>query len=402
MKTIMFLSSVPDERIEPYMKTAAGLGYRCVFCGKEDACARSLADAYYISDWSDTGELIRIAEKEKIDGVIALTDPSVIPAAKIAYALGLPGNPPESLEKLISKGAFRTLQEKAGLFCPKHAVFCSIDEIGDGTDDMRYPLIVKPLLCSTSFGQTILEDEAGMKEAFDKAAARSRDGRVCIEEYIEPGSLCTLEAEVFVEGDDILFEGVRDSWHTEEARTRPVYDVYPAHLTEEESEKLRHETAGALRAAGIRHGEFDMEGFFNRDGEFFVVEINARPSGYYNPQHIKLSTGVDLPKLLVTTSAGDMRYFNELKEFRRSARNILSYSVFPPEDGILDHIHIAPEMEARLIAFDALDEPKKGDRVTGLKTAEWPIVQAAFEFETAEELEAARKQISSLVYAVTE
>ena len=401
MKTLMFLCGVPDGRIETSLEKAAELGYRSVFCGEEEnARVRSLADAYYITDWSDTEELIRIAKQEKIDGVVGLSDPPMLPAAKVARALGLPGSTPESLETLISKDSFRSLQENAGLFCPKHAVFRSFAELGGSLSGFHYPLIVKPRLCSSSFGQTILENDLGLKEAFEAAAAKSRDGKVCIEEYIEPRSLCTVEADVFVVGDDILWEGLRDSWHLESARTRPLYDVHPAHLTEDETEKFRREVSGALRAAGVCLGDYNVEGFFTGEGDFFVVEINTRPAGYYNPQHIQLSSGVDLIKLLLTTAAGDMWYYEELKSFRRTAKNILSYSIFAEEDGRLDHVHIAPEMRKRLRSYDSLYRSKKGDPVKDYKTAKWPIAQAAFEFETEDELEDARSRIEELVYAV--
>ena len=401
MKTLMFLCVVPDGRLETSMEKAAELGYRSVFCGEEEnARVRNLADAYYITEWNDTDELIRIAKQEKVDGVVGLSDPSMLPAARVAWALGLPGNTPESLEALISKDSFRALQEKAGLFCPNHAVFHSFSEIGGSLSGFHYPLIVKPRLCSSSFGQTILENDLGLEAAFEAASAKSRDGIVCIEEYIEPRSLCTVEADVFVVGDDILWEGVRDSWHLESSRIRPLYDVYPAHLTEDETEQFRREVSGALRAAGVCLGEYDVEGFFTKKGDFFVVEINARPAGYYNPQHIQLSSGVDLTKLLLTTAAGDMWYYEELKSFRRTAKNILSYSVFAMEDGILDHVHIAPELQKRLRSYDSLYRPQKGDPVKDYKTAKWPIAQAAFEFDTEEDLEEARSRIEELVYAV--
>ena len=401
MKKIMFLSDVPDGRIETTIETAAALGYRSVYCGRRDEHVLRMADTCYISDWTDINELISIAKQEKADGILGLTDPAVIPAAEAAMALGLPGNTPESLKKLISKDAFRSMQEDAGLFCPKHITVSSYEKTRGRLEGFSYPVIVKPVLCSSSFGQTILEDETGLEEAIEKAAAKSRDGNVCIEEYIEPRSLCTVEADVFVVGDDIMWEGLRDSWHLESAKTRPLYDVYPAHLSDDEQDRFRKETAGALRAAGACLGEYNVEGFFTRRGDFFVVEINARPAGYYNPQHIELSSGVDLTKLLVTTAVGDMWYYEELKTFRRTARNILSYSIFADNDGVFDHVYIAPEMEARLRSYDSLYTTEKGDHVKDYKTAKWPIVQAAFEFETAEELENARKQIDKLVYAVT-
>lgn len=48
-----------------------------------------------------------------------------------------------------------------------------------------------------------------------------------------------------------------------------------------------------------------------------------------------------------------------------------------------------------------LNKTQKGDHVKDYKTAKWPVVQAAFEFGTAEELETARGQIDKLVYVVT-
>ena len=397
----MFLCVVPDGRLEKALEKAAELGYRSVVCTEEeDARVRSMADAYYITDWNDTEDLIRIAKREQIDGVVGLSDPPMLPAAKVAQALGLPGNTPESLETLISKDAFRVLQEQAGSFCPKHAVFDSFEKIGESLHAFRYPVIIKPCQCSSSFGQTILENEQGMAGAFRKAAENSRDGKACIEEYIEPRSLCTVEADVFVVGNDILWEGIRDSWHLESAKTRPLYDVYPAHLTQDELRVFCREVSGALRAAGVCLGEFDVEGFFTKEGDFFVVEINTRQAGYYNPQHIQLSTGVDLTKLLLTTAVDEMWYYEELKSFQRTARHILSYSIFAPEDGALDHVYIAPEMQKHLRSYDDLYRLKKGDAVKDHRTAKWPVAQAAFEFDTAEELEEMRGRIEELVYVV--
>ncbi len=400
-KSIMLLCTVPDGRIEKALEKAAQLGYRSIFCGPEDnEKARSLADVTYITDWSDTEELIRIAKKEGIDGVVGLSDPAVLPAARLAQALGLAGNTPDSLNALMSKDKFRDLQEKAGLFCPKHAFFNSFSQIGNALNDFSYPLIVKPRLCSSSFGQTILEDKEGLKDAFEAARLKSRDGCVCIEEYISSGSLCSLEADVFVVGDDIIWEGLRDSWHVEGAKTRPLYDVYPAHISEKEREEFRRSVSTALKAARVTIGEYNVEGFFTGKGEFFIVEINTRQAGYYNPQHIELCSGVDLTKLLLTTAVKDMQYYEELKDFRRTAKNILSYSIFAMEDGYLDHVYIDPVLKTRLRAYDSLLGQEKGAKVDSYKTAKWPIVQAAFEFQSGEELEEARKNIEKLVYVV--
>ena len=171
-------------------------------------------------------------------------------------------------------------------------------------------------------------------------------------------------------------------------------------MTEAEQELFKREVSGALRAAGVRLGEFNVEGFFNEAGRFLIVEINPRQAGYFNPQHIELSCGVNLTKLLITTVVGDMEYYDSLAGLKRTANNILSYSVFSRAEGDLDYVYIDPLLLTHLKSFDSLYRLKKGDHVKDNLTAKWPIGQAAFAFDTAEELEEARRHIEELVRVV--
>ena len=91
--------------------------------------------------------------------------------------------------------------------------------------------MVKPVLCSSSFGQTKLYDKKDLIPAFEKAAARSRNGAVCIEEFIEQDNgrnpLRILEAELFLAGDEILWDGLYWCDRLPEAPLRPVLCTFP-------------------------------------------------------------------------------------------------------------------------------------------------------------------------------
>jgi biotin carboxylase len=405
MKAIMVLCLLPDGRAEMALREARSLGYHTVFCGEgENASIRTLADECLTHDWDDTAGLVAIARDYGIDGVVGLCDKATVPAAKIAKALSLPGNPPEAVETLLSKSAFRDLQRKEGLFCPLSRVLAvppaTAGEATEAVAGLKFPLIVKPLLCSSSFGQTVLKSPDGLLTAIREASSHSRNGTVCVEEYIETDSLRMLECDVFVMDGEYVWDGMRDSWRVVDAPLKPRYDVYPACLSPDEEHEFRSSVSTALLAAGARLGEFNIEGFFTSEGRFFIVEINPRQAGFYNPQHIELYCGVNLTKLLLTTAVGDTSYFEELKHFERCRRNILSYSVFSDRDGILDHVYIDPSLQPRLRAYDSLKRDKRGDWVLSNQTAAWPIAQVAFEFETPEELEGTRARIADLVRVV--
>jgi phosphoribosylaminoimidazole carboxylase (NCAIR synthetase) len=413
MKTVLILSAVPDERLEMVLNETNSLGYRSIFCkekdlsdGNQDPGSQPFslegvpADRCYQADWDDTESLLSIAEKEAVDGVIGLVDKAMIPVARLSKALSLPGNSPESIELLLSKDRFRSLQEKAGVFCPRHTNVNTEEDLRRACESMQLPVIVKPVHCSSSFGQTILESVSDTEEAFESASAYSRSGEVTVEEYILMPDLYIIEMDVFVMNGEILWDGIRRNWRTQKAPLRPVYDVYPPHLSDEEYEKLTDTTKRVLMAAGVTHGEYNVEGFFTKSGEFFIVEINPRQAGHYNPQDIELYSGVSFTRLLVTTSVSELDYYESLNNFQRTARNIIGYSLFSMEKGILDHIHIDPELRKKIRNFRYLHGQKEGDEVLSIFEAKRPIAHITFEFDSAEELEQTRQKITQLLYPI--
>ena len=399
-KSILVLSTVPDERLEMVLKECRTLGYRSIYCGEPHPDAASQADVCYNADWDDLSELKDIALKENIDGAVGLCDKAMVPVSRLTEELSLPGNNPESIERILSKNGFRQLQEEAGVFCPGHVLAGTAEEACAKGGSLRFPVIVKPLLCSSSFGMTVLKEKSGLAEAFTKASSYSRNGRVCIEEYYENPSLKIVEIDLFVLGEDILWDGIRYCYRTERAPLRPVYDVYPVDLTAEQTEVIKTSVEAVLRTAGVSIGEYNVEGFFTEDGHFFTVEINPRQAGHYNPQDIELYSGVDLTKLLITTACGDHSYYNELKTFERTHNNVLSYSIFSYEEGILESIHIDESLMPKLHEHRYLHGQKPGDHIKDIWHAARPVSKAVFVFDAKEELEAARVRIEDLVYPV--
>lgn len=107
-----------------------------------------------------------------------------------------------------------------------------------------------------------------------------------------------------------------------------------------------------------------------------------------------------MTRLLITTAVGDMSYYEELKNFRRTCNNVLSYSVFSEQKGIFDHIHMDPGLKSRLAAFRYLHGQKEGDPVLDIRNAIRPIAKAVFVFDTENELEAVRRNITQLIFPV--
>lgn len=398
---VMVLSAFPDERLEMVIQESEKLNYELVFCDENfHENAEGITSAYYVVNWNDTDNLLKIAHEEKIDGVIGICDKAMIPVSKVAQAMNLPGNSPESVELLLSKYDFREFQQKLGVFCPKHFVTGNEEEILQKIGDLKFPVIVKPLLCSSSFGQTVLKDLTNVSTAFSDSSKYSRNGKVCVEEYIENKSLRGIEMDLFVLNDNIIWDGIRYSYRVEQAPLRPIYDVYPVNLTADEYQELRNTVSKVLKGSCVKIGEYNVEGFFNENGQFFILEINPRQAGYYNPQHIQMYCGVNLTKLLLQTAVNDMSYYEFLKTFPRTRKFILSYSVFSDDAGILEEIYIDPSLKSKVIAQQFFHGQKIGDKVLGILDAFRPVCNVVLEFSSMDELENASKNITKYIHAV--
>lgn len=97
------------------------------------------------------------------------------------------------------------------------------------------------MLSSGTRGTTVVGnfDKILIKNAYDLCANFSRNNLVSIEEYVPMSSLVAYDAEIFVCGDEILWDGLYASYRTEDAPMLPVMECLPLDLPENKLFKLK-------------------------------------------------------------------------------------------------------------------------------------------------------------------
>ena len=400
-KKIMVMSSSLDARLLYAVEEARKSGMKSVAIVREEDDPRTAgADRAYAVDAGDIDTLLKIAGKEEIDGILGLWDKTVLPAAIIAEKLGLKGNSPESLRSLLEKSRFRRLQDKAGVFHPGFLEADTGNDLEERCGDLRFPLIIKPVQSSSSCGQTVIYDRKDLFAAFCKAQMESADGRVCVEEYIRHDSPNVLEADIFLMGEDILWDGISWSVRFPEVPIRPVLNLYPADLSREQMAEFQSAVRKLLMTANVRFGEYNIEGFFTEEGRFFVIEINPRPAGYLMHREIVEYCGVNYSRLLVSAAVGDLSYYNELRSYERQRNYVLSYAIFSQRAGIYDHIHIDSSVRRALVTLRYTEVGVPGTYIEDIHTQNRPCGIAIFRLSSEEELIKLRDNLRDLVYVV--
>lgn len=362
MKTIMILGGGDNQL--PLIHSAKELGYDVIVCdSRAFVSGIALADKYIAVDTSDYESVLNAAKDNNIDGIITNSEPVIPIMTNVANVLGLRCNPLVGIDTLMSKSLFRNLQKRLGLYCPSHYVISDKEELFSQIKKLNYPIIIKPCECSGSRGAKKIStfDRLLIESTYDECVQYSRNGQVTIEEFVEMYSLTTIEGEVFLYNDQIIWEGLFSTTRASFAPMVPMTYSIPLILSEERMELIRSSLKKVFHATGMNFGEFNIEGYFTKKGDFFIVEINVRQGGHRLPDFVFENTNIDMTKLLVSLSVNDETYWNELKNIKRLYQSAVRHVVFSPISGIFDNLEIDNRIKDYVVRSIVLKE--KGEEV---------------------------------------
>jgi biotin carboxylase len=292
MSRLLLLSATTGYQLRSFNEAAARLGVELVFA--TDRC-HSLEDP-----WQDAALPVRFHEeddslravvaeagRQPFVGVLAVGDRPTLLAARVAAALGLPGQPlaaaRASIEKLESRRRFAA----AGLATPAFRILEPDSSPDSVLGKLPYPCVVKPVSLSGSRGVIRCDDEGECRTAIDRV--RRLLARPEVRALRQPGS-GRLLIESFIEGREHALEGVLTDGRLQ---TLAVFDkpdpldgpyfeetiyVTPTRLDWATEQQLREVVQQAIDALGLRHGPVHAECRVGPQG-VVMLEVAARPIG---------------------------------------------------------------------------------------------------------------------------
>jgi biotin carboxylase len=243
------------------------------------------ADRRAIVSLDDEPALERLAEAERVDGVIAPgIDWAVGSAARIAARYGL--QHPISQETAIlssSKLRQRERLEQAGVPQTRWKVVTEPD------DELGFPCVVKPTERHGRRGLSLVRTREELQEAVRVALRASRSGR-CLVEELAQGPEVTVTA----------FSNA-GRFHPLTVMDRlPRAHVWPSHWGGSATEVAE----AATRALGVENGPSSTQLRIGPEGPK-VVELGARLGGGHDAELCVAALGVDLNGLALSAALGE-------------------------------------------------------------------------------------------------
>ena len=288
----------------------------------EDAPGKKYCDYSELASTFSIHDNINIARKYDIDGILTLgTDQPVYTAAKVAKQGNLPSFLDIDTAKAVTNKKIMKNLFKLNSIPTVKFVFLKKDFKDNDLEDIKFPVVIKPLDSQGQRGVYKLNDPQQIREYFDEVLSYSREEEVLVEEYYE--------------NDEITVSGwvEHDNTHVLTVTDRVTYDNYPSigvctahdfpskHFKSYGSEIIEI-TNKIVKSFKIHNGPIYFQMLIGNDG-IKVNEIACRIGGAYEDEFIPHITEINILDMLIDFSLGiniDYAKFREYELFNNNKK----------------------------------------------------------------------------------
>ena len=288
----------------PLILKAQEMGYEAhVFAWEAGDVGEKAADRFYPISITEIDRILEVCREIRPDAVASIaSDLAAITVNRVANALGLPANPPETATIATNKYEMRRTFLEAGISTPAFIRAGKDDDLSP-VRKMRLPVIVKPTDRSGSRGIYKLESLDSLEECVAASCAESFEKKAIIEEYIDGDE---FSCECISQEGVHHFLAITKKFTTGAPHFIETGHMEPSGLPEATCEKVRDQVFRALDALHVRCGASHSEFKVTPEGEVRIIEIGARMGGdCIGSDLVRLSTGYDFVKMTIQAAAGE-------------------------------------------------------------------------------------------------
>ena len=363
----------------PMMDALHSLGYTVISTGlNRDGLGHKIADIYECADFSNKDEMLKLAEKYEICGIVSgCNDFAYLSAAYVAEKLGLKGYDSVAISKLIHhKDSFRQLQKDCGVRYPDFAVCGNMNDLAAVQRTLKLPVVVKPTDLTGGKGVKVCCTWDDMNTQVQDTAKLTREDRIIIEEYIDGENHGT---SMLLKDGKVSF-----AFFDNEEYFKNKYLVSgayaPSNLTDEQKNDVIRQVEALAQHANLCDGLFHCQFIVSTDGFPYLIDPCRRAPGDLYIKLVSYAAGIDYPMAIVKSQLG-LSMDDELN-FHPADRCIARECMMAEANGFIRNIVIDPEYESHII--EKMQWLYPGDRIENYMTYKAGII--FFEYSSPEEL----------------
>jgi len=224
---------------------------------------------------------------------------------KLADALqqaGIPilGTSPDAIDLAEDRDRFQKLLTQLGLKQPRNGIARSNAEAKQITNEIGYPVVVRPSYVLGGRAMEIVRDDASLDRYMREAVVVSGDSPVLIDGYL--ADAVEVDVDALCDGKTVTVCGIME--HIEEAgiHSGDSACALPAHTlsdaTLDELEVQTKKLALALNVGGLMNVQYAI-----KNGDIYVLEVNPRASR--TVPFVAKTVGAPIAKIASRVMAGE-------------------------------------------------------------------------------------------------
>ncbi|MDQ3485416.1 MAG: carbamoyl-phosphate synthase large subunit, partial [Actinomycetota bacterium] len=216
-------------------------------------------------------------------------------------AAGVPivGTSPDAIDLAEDRGAFGHVLASAGLPAPRHGTATSFDEAKQITDEIGFPVLVRPSFVLGGRGMEIVYDDDTLHAYIGRATEISPSHPVLVDAFLDDA--VEIDVDALFDGQELFVGGVME--HIEEAGVHSGDSscvLPPITLGDETIARIRESTELIARGVGVR-GLLNIQ-FALASDVLYVLEANPRASR--TVPFVSKATGTPLAKAAARVMLG--------------------------------------------------------------------------------------------------
>jgi biotin carboxylase len=289
------------------LEQARAFGHEvCVIDGAETAPLLAEADYPIVRSFADVEGVLAELERRGLEPAAVATmgsDQAVLPTARLADRLRLPGLPIDTAATVADKRKMRGAFAAAGVASPPGRDLTGPHEAAGALAEVGLPAVVKPVDGSGQRGVSEIRSAGELPAAVERALAASRAGAAVLERFVE-GDEYTVNG-FLLEGEYFPMSTTRRLLHPPPPLGVCLAHRYPSGLAAEAEAELFELAHAASRAVGIHSGPSYVQ-VRVEEGRPWVIEVGARLGGGKDAELAKLVTGFDAIRANVLWALGEL------------------------------------------------------------------------------------------------
>jgi carbamoyl-phosphate synthase large subunit len=248
-------------------------------------------------------DVLAVVEVEKPKGVIVQfggQTPLKLAAGLAQAGVPLLGTSVEAIDLAEDRGRFGALLERLGYEAPPYATARSVEEALAKTEEVGFPLLVRPSYVLGGRAMEIVYSRDGLADYLRRELPGENPGAIFLDRFLE--NAIEVDVDALCDGEAVWIGGIMQ--HVEEAGVHSGDSacVLPPHsLGEEMLEQIRvatREIALAIGVVGLLNVQYAVHA-----GQLFVIEANPRASR--TVPFVSKAVGVPLAKMACRIMLGE-------------------------------------------------------------------------------------------------